>query len=550
MRTLMPLLMLALAAVASAATLTTSDGLALDLSARGRITGVRVGKTALPLQGEGGFSVCDFAIKPELVNLVPNGGFEEGAKGWSLGKGQSLDTTIAHAGTTSAKLEVPGPEPAKSNLEVVVPVKPNTTYVAELWVRRHGVGVCGAYVSERDDANKLTGPVTQMGVGIPKQDDTWLQLKWKLTTQPATTRLSFRGDIYNSTGTLWLDDFLLAEANEGKYTPVPGNLTTAGNAAHLAGSLADAGLQVQARLTGDRECLRVEGVLQDTTGRDRAIGLRFSLPLDATGWTWWDDAGDRREIKPAAVYRNTYNCKSGVGECSIYPWSAVSAPSQGGLSPQATGTPPPGLSLALPLSQGPRVFIIQHDQGAADLSLTFFFGLSKLAGSNPGKAPFSFVLYRHDGTWGMRSAMERYYRLFPESFVKRPTFEGYLNYANLETFNPTDHTLRISRSSLDDYSDFGEGYKFIFHVHGCYDYRQIPWPSPRMMTDDEVLAELQKMVAAEGDKGRGYVPTAETIKKICRGPDGQLLYIGDTKYWRAQEGYNHTDQPGDRKSVV
>jgi hypothetical protein len=536
MRILIPLLLLGMATLTAAATLTTGDGLALDLSAQGRVTGVRIGSTALPARGEGGFAIYDFAVKPELINLVPNGSFEEGATGWRLGAGQTLDATMAHTGKASARLEVPGPEPAKSNLEVVVPVKPNTTYVAELWVRRHGVGVCGAYVSERDDANKLTGPVTQMGVSIPKQDDVWLPLKWKLTTQPKTTRLSFRGDIYNSTGTLWLDDFMLAEAKEGDYRPVTGKVTATGNGATFAGGLADAGLEVQAKLTGDKECLRVEGTVQDSTGRDRAIGLRFSVPLDAAGWTWGDDAGDQREVKPATVYRNTYNCQSGLGECSIYPWSAVSA--------LASAAAAPGLSLALPLAQGPRVFIIQQDQGAAELSITFFFGLSKLSGTHPSRAPFTFMLYRHDARWGMRSAMERAYRLFAESFTRRPTFEGYLNYANLERPEPSDHTLRIGKSSLPDVNDFGEGYKFLTHVHGCYDYRQIPWPSPKMMTDEEVITELQKMVAAEGDKGRYYVPTAETIKKICRGPEGQLLYIGDTHYWRAQEGYNHTDQPG------
>jgi hypothetical protein len=531
-----------IAAIASAAPLSTGDGLALDLSAAGRVTGLKIGGAALPLKGQGGFAVYDFAFKPELTNLVPNGSFEEADKGWRLGKGQSLDTTVAHTGRTSAKLEVPGPEPTSSNLEVFVPAKPNTQYVATLWVRRQNVGVCGAYVSERDDAGKLTGPVTQMGVAIPKQDGVWLPLTWKLTTQPNTTRLSFRADIYRSTGTLWIDDYFLAEAQEGMYRPVTGKIATSGNVQTFTGGLPDAGLQLQAKLTPDNECLRVEGVLSDTTGRDRAIAVRFFLPLDLAGWSWWTDAVEREEIKAPGIHRYTYNCQSGMGLCSIYPWSAVSAP-EGGVPAQQAGTPP-GLSLALPLSQGPRVFVIQHDQGKPELSLTFFFGLSKLSGSHPSRAPFSFVLYRHDPRWGMRAAMERYYRLFPESFVKRPPFEGYLNYANLEQVDLRDHTLRIGKSALPDVSDFGEGYNFISHVHGCYDYRQIPWPSSKMMTDAEVMAELEKMVAAEGDKGRHYVPTRETIKKICRGANGEILYIGDTHYWRAQEGYNHTDQPG------
>jgi hypothetical protein len=40
------------------------------------------------------------------------------------------------------------------------------------------------------------------------------------------------------------------------------------------------------------------------------------------------------------------------------------------------------------------------------------------------KAPFCFLLYRHDPDWGFRSALEGYYRIFPEFFTKRVPREG------------------------------------------------------------------------------------------------------------------------------
>lgn len=513
------------------ATLSTKDGLAIDISPQGRITGCRLGAFSLLGRGTGGFSLCDYTEKPQLINLVPNGSFEEGDKGWRLGPGQSIDTTVAHTGRASARLEVPGPVPRTSNLEIFIPVKPNTHYIAELWLRRQNVGVCGAYISERDEANKLTGPVTQMGVSIPKQDNLWLPLRWKFTTQPQTTRVSFRADIYNSTGTIWLDDFFLAEVNEGQYEPVRGQIKAASGRVDFAGRVDKMGLQIEAQFQAEKECLRIDGVVADTTGKERAVGVRFALPVLAQGWSWADDIEEQRQIEPGRIYRNTYNCVSGLGLCSIYPWAALSGP-------QA------GLSLALPLLQGPRVFILQHDGAQDEFSVTFFFGLTPKASHNPSRAPFSFVLYRHDPPWGLRSTQERYYKLFPESFVKRPPFEGYLNYANLERPELSDHTLRIGSSVLPDVNDFGEGYKFLHHVHGCYDFRQIPWPSSQPMTEAEVMAELQKMIQMEEKQERNYVPTRETIKKICRGPNGEILYIGDTRYWRAQEGYNHTDQPG------
>ncbi len=259
--------------------------------------------------------------------------------------------------------------------------------------------------------------------------------------------------------------------------------------------------------------------------------MRFSLPVDADGWTWFNDAEEREPVEPGGVHRRTFDCKAGIGVCSIHPWSAISGPDV-------------GLSIALPLSQGPRVFVIQHDQREPALQLTFYAGLCADSGNHPSRFPFSFVIYRHDPAWGMRSAMERYYALFPESFVKRPPFEGYLNYANLERLDPATHELIISSVRLQDYSDFGEGYQFLYHAHGCYDFRMVPWDDPKRPEDEVVMGLLDGMVAQEQETARGYVPTAETIAKLVYDHEGHISYIGDTRYWRPHEGYNHTDSAG------
>jgi hypothetical protein len=509
-----------------------ADGLRLELSSRGRVTGLTIGQTTLPLHGVGGFALADFKNQPEPVNLIPNPGFEAGAVGWRLAKGQTLDSQVFHSGRTAVRLELPGPQPASSNLEVVVPVKPNQRYRVGLWMRRANAGVCGAYSSERDDRNRLTGKVTQLGASIPRQDGVWLPLSWEITTEPKTTRLSLRADIYRSTGTLWVDDYFVHEVNEGVYEAAAGETKVAGGAVTLNAALRQRGLELQATVRPDRECLRVDGWVRDTTGEDRAIGVKFALPLDLAGWTWYQDAEERETIEAGRRYALTYKCLSGIGVCSIYPWLAVSGPRA-------------GLSLALPLDQGPRVFLLQHDQTAAETALVFFFGLAKDAGHHPSRAPFRFVIYRHDPAWGMRSAMQTYYRLFPQSFLKRPPFEGYLNYADAEQFDPLTHQLLIYfKDRLDDASDFGEGYQFVWHLHGCYDFHQVPYADSNLPADETVRALLAGLVKAETARPHSYTPCAETLKKIAFGPRGQISYIGDTQFWRAHEGYNHTGEPG------
>ncbi len=482
---------------------------------------------------DGEFSLCDYHNQPEPTNLIPNAGFEDGDEGWTLVSTASIDEEIAHSGARSVRLHIPAGEPGKSNLGITVEVKPTTRYRCELWIRRENVGVTGTYVSERDDEGNLTGTRTQYGRTVPDVDGVWHHQVWDLTTQPETTRLNIRGDIYNSTGTIWLDDFAIFEFSEGIYQPVEMTSTAEGGAVKLSGALPDADLELEATATDlEGGGVRIDGVVRDTTGGDRAVGVRFSLPIDAEGWTWWLDAEEREQIGAGGLYRHTYDCKAGIGVCSIYPWACISGPER-------------AVTMALPLSQGPRCFVLQHDQRKPALQATFYFGLAADAGNNPSRAPFSLVIYDHDAQWGMRSAMERYYELFPESFEARPTPERYLNYANLERLDPETHELIVSRSArLPDASDFGEGYRFIDHVHGCYDFRMVPYDDPERPSDEIVMGLLQEMVEEEQEKPRHYVPTRETLKKLVYGPEGQIRYIGDTRYWRPHEGYNHNDWPG------
>ncbi len=503
----------------------TGDGLRIALSPEGAVTGLSIGSTPLPLvDSTGGFALADFKKPTTSVNLLTNPGFESGTDGWKADPGQTIDTTIFHSGSASIRIDVPGPTPASSNVGQLIKVKPNTRYHVGLWARRHGVGVCGAYSSETDDQGKLTGAVTQIANSIPGPDDEWHRVVWDVRTEAATTHLTIRANIYQSTGTLWVDDFFVSESNEGVYEPVRGQLTNDSGGLSFHGALADLSLSLDATFTTAGDSVRVDGTVNDTTGKDRAIGVQFALPLDLTGWTWYDDAEDKKAITAGALNRRTYKSVSGIGETSIYPWSALSGPDV-------------GLSLGLPLDQGSRVFILQHDQNLPATSVTYYFGLTPDAGVHPSSATFSFVLYQHDPAWGMRSALSRYYQLFPDSFTKRPVYEGYLNYANLERFDRDTHQLVIESSQFDDASDFGEGYAFLDHAHGCYDYRQMPTTDTSMPSDQSVVAWLQGQEAS--------VPkNVELIKRLVYDDKGAIAYIADTQYWQAHQGYNNTDQPG------
>ncbi|MBM4087577.1 MAG: hypothetical protein FJ272_22530, partial [Planctomycetes bacterium] len=248
----------------------TSDGLRLELSAKGQVAACQVGEQKLPLTGPGGFSVIDYQNQPTPPNLVPNAGFEEGAQGWSLAKGQEIDKTVAHSGAASVRITVPGPEPGSSSVGRTIEVKPGRRYRVGLWMRRQKAGVCGAYVSELDSAGKLAGKVTQMGLAVPTKDDEWRFCYRDIETGPQTAKLLLRGDIYRSTGTVWLDDFTLHERGDLVAKPVEGVAQPDGKSVKFQGKVSNAALELQATFAAGA-AIRVDGELKDTSGKDRAI---------------------------------------------------------------------------------------------------------------------------------------------------------------------------------------------------------------------------------------------------------------------------------------
>ena len=158
--------------------------------------------------------------------------------------------------------------------------------------------------------------------------------------------------------------------------------------------------------------LKFHGKLKDTSGEDRALIVSFTLPVNAWGWTWWDDLDRTRVITHGVQYANY----SFLGERRDIPISQI---------PFSTISHHPGgsaLALAVPLHH-PRIFRFNYstDKG---YRVEFDLGLSPATEKFPGEADFTFILYPCDPVWGLRSAAEKYYSFFPELYTKRVPREG------------------------------------------------------------------------------------------------------------------------------
>ena len=166
----------------------------------------------------------------------------------------------------------------------------------------------------------------------------------------------------------------------------------------------------QLRITTTHEaqpgCIRVRCGIEDLRKQDRAIVATYRLPVTAKGWRWGRNVVDAEVIGREGSHRNAAPIGAGAeGAIDLYPFSAISGPKY-------------GLSLAIRMDE-PRVFASQYRADLQCYEIHFHLGLSQATTKFPGRADVSFVIYRHDPSWGFRSAAARYYSLFPEFFTVR-----------------------------------------------------------------------------------------------------------------------------------
>ncbi|MHC4562721.1 MAG: hypothetical protein ACYS8X_08125 [Planctomycetota bacterium] len=181
--------------------------------------------------------------------------------------------------------------------------------------------------------------------------------------------------------------------------------------AFVDGQCGELGLTLDADIRAEGNSIRVSGKVADIRQTDRAITLTFALPIDATGWLWHDDVRHARAIEAGGQYANTVDIHTGVdGTMSQYPFGCVSNDAH-------------GLAIAMDMDV-PAQFRIVYDAPARQFLIAYDVGLAQETDAFPGAAPFSFVIYRTEPSWGFRSAAQKLYDIFPEHFICRSKDQG------------------------------------------------------------------------------------------------------------------------------
>ncbi|MEA3403071.1 MAG: hypothetical protein U9R79_17650 [Armatimonadota bacterium] len=176
-------------------------------------------------------------------------------------------------------------------------------------------------------------------------------------------------------------------------------------------------LELDAEYRAAEDHIAVDISLRDGSGEDRAVTLYFALPFPPGEVTWWDDILTSRPATGNVTLGAFDRMSAGAnGHHSIYPLGCVAGEE--------------GLALGVPMDR-PIYHRIAASPASRQLFLAVDLALTEATAKFPGRADLSFVLCRCDPRWGLRSALERYYRIFPHLFERRmPQYGGWVCWGN------------------------------------------------------------------------------------------------------------------------
>lgn len=278
------------------------------------------------------------------------------------------------------------------------------------------------------------------------------------------------------------------------------------------GACPELGLSLETRIEDASNHIAVSGRLRDNRGKDRAITLLFAVPIGSSNWHWGDDVRTSRPAAGQGEFVHSVNVRSGAASrMSRYPLGAI-------WNEQA------GLGLGLDMAH-PSQYTILHHGGLSRFCIAYDFGLARDTLKHPGGADFRFVLFGFDPAWGFRSALAKYYAVFPAGFIKRAKNEGtwmpFTDISRVPQFR--DFGFAFQEGAPNVPFDDTNGIASFVYVEPMSHWLALPAETPR--TYGAALDVLRKDAAGARDAEKRRMAAA-TLTSGIHTADGQLaLYL-------------------------
>ncbi len=227
----------------------------------------------------------------------------------------------------------------------------------------------------------------------------------------------------------------------------------------------------------------IDVTLTDTTGRDRAVTLVYSVPVSTDGLRWLEDPRSSVAVEPAREYMDAGRFNLGTnGRISRYPFAAVATEEKGTAI---------GIDMAFP-----AVFRAGYNSGTGELFLAYDLALTPEQPS----ARLRVCRFGFKPQWGFRAALAAYYAAFPAAFECRTPRQGlWMPFAKI--------------SDVEGWQDFGFRFKEGDNETGWDDEHDITtfrytepmtwWmrmPSEMPRTLEAALTEAERLAADKKDR--------------------------------------------------
>ncbi len=338
---------------AGGGTVTAGDSLSLSLDEQGQITSLLLAGQELVVDPGPALNLRDLShagdeTRPNLLATF-NPSFEQGLSGWTQVKGlapltASITTTVAYSGANSLALHAPagaagliafasetvsGIAAGQSyrlsarfrSREGIVTSPSGTVFLwqRDIWEGKTQPG--GIYALWHGSDGSLGGEPVLVGV-LHTNANAWKKVGGEAAAPAGAVQVQVAvAARLDDDQTVWIDDVRLEAAPELVW-PVLSQMVAGQGMLTQTASLSDSlSLTVTYRSLPDR--IDISGVVRDSSGQPRALVLDFNLPVDLSGWLWWDDLRDSRVISQGFYANQLSAIYNGWLPMSLYSLAAL-----------------------------------------------------------------------------------------------------------------------------------------------------------------------------------------------------------------------------------
>lgn len=235
------------------------------------------------------------------------------------------------------------------------------------------------------------------------------------------------------------------------------------------------------RQQGDDMTL-IDVTVSDTTGKDRAITLVYTVPVSAKKCRWLQDPRRSLVVEAGREYVSAGGFAAGAnGRLSRYPLAAVVSADK-------------GVGLGIDMAQ-PAFFRVGYNAETEELFLAYDIGLA------PEKpvARLRLCKFAFEPEWGLRAALARYYEIFPDHFRCRTLQQGlWMPFARISDVNDwQDFGFKFKEGTNETDWDDNHGIITFRYTEPMTWWMSMPEGMPRTLKN--ALAEAKRLAEDKSD---------------------------------------------------